>query len=604
MDTWFLSDPALLARERSGIADLKQNEAWLVSADWSFCGGDLCVDAVLNAHAHDYPVRLTYPSLFPRIPAAVKPVDATERWSGHQYGEAGTLCLEWGPDNWQEGVTGAMLLESAHRLLEIENPLGNREDEDGRAVLEVAPSRHSFTPGQELRGEYLRFLMSRDAIEQLTLPESVTFGLFKYTLRNKPDMMLAIVHELHTETEAAIWSDPQIPEYIKDPNASDIRSGLFFRTDVSAADIIGIESSASLVDLLSEQGFSEHLSVEDGRVCVANFSSQFPALLVLDAENTPHFLLPLSSGGKPLRFASAGSEKEATSNRTPPRLESLSSKSVGIVGAGSLGSKVALSLARMGVRRFFIIDHDVLLPGNIERHALDWDSVANHKVVALKAAIERIGSGFQVIVSKLHLTGQENATLLAADLERLGACDLVIDATAEPDVFNLVAAVAKTFEKPMVWGEVYGGGIGGLVARSRPAVDPDALAMRGKYRDYYAQNSAPEHLRKKTSYGAQGPDGQIQVASDADVSVISSHLARLAADALLASETSEYPYSMYLIGLAREWVFRSPFDTVPIDMSNLESVSGSTEDAGAADRDQYRFLISLLEKNDAAGTSS
>src|SRR5690606_2784507 len=52
-------------------------------------------------------------------------------------------------------------------------------------------------------------------------------------------------------------------------------------------------------------------------------------------------------------------------------------KSVAIVGAGSIGSKMAETLARSGVSKFVLADGDVLLPDNLERHALYWSEVGH-----------------------------------------------------------------------------------------------------------------------------------------------------------------------------------------------------------------------------------
>ncbi|MCT4372027.1 ThiF family adenylyltransferase [Yangia mangrovi] len=40
----------------------------------------------------------------------------------------------------------------------------------------------------------------------------------------------------------------------------------------------------------------------------------------------------------------------------------LADKSVGIVGCGSVGSKVAASLCRTGVGKFLLIDEDIFFP--------------------------------------------------------------------------------------------------------------------------------------------------------------------------------------------------------------------------------------------------
>ena len=40
-----------------------------------------------------------------------------------------------------------------------------------------------------------------------------------------------------------------------------------------------------------------------------------------------------------------------------------------------MGSKLAASLARSGVRRFVLVEEDVLLPENLVRNDLDWRDV-------------------------------------------------------------------------------------------------------------------------------------------------------------------------------------------------------------------------------------
>jgi hypothetical protein len=118
---------------------------------------ELILDAVIRAHGYDYEVRVSFPSLFPEVPAVVRTLNAQQRLSQHQYGGPnGPLCLEWGPDNWHRDVTTVQMLESAHRLFEIENPLGDNQPE----LPVVASSRHRLTTGQEARGKWCRWYYS------------------------------------------------------------------------------------------------------------------------------------------------------------------------------------------------------------------------------------------------------------------------------------------------------------------------------------------------------------------------------------------------------------------------------------------------------------
>src|SRR6202030_3652086 len=112
---------------------------------------------------------------------------------------------------------------------------------------------------------------------------------------------------------------------------------------------------------------------------------------------------------------------------------------VGIVGCSSLGSKIAASLARSGIGEFVLVDDDIVKPTNLVRHELDAASLGTHKADGLEARLTSIAAGVKVSARRVALGGQESSGSTASVLDELAACDLVVDATADPQAFNFVA---------------------------------------------------------------------------------------------------------------------------------------------------------------------
>ncbi len=596
MVPWFLRDPERVKRERAGIEELARSAVWLVGTDWRL-DGDLCLDAVIRAHGHDYEVRVTFPVLYPDAPAIVRPVDMQNRVSSHQYGGAdGPLCLEWGPDNWHRDVTAVQMLQSAYKLFETENPLG----ENRSAIPVVAPTRHKLTVGQGLRGEWARWYASAGLEDYFASQPAPCVGSFNFSFRKVGENWTGLIHGAKPIGGRA-WKDDQIPTGLPNADEKDLNVGVWFKTGLDGGGLRGLTKPAELQSVLAEVGGPVFLAM-DGSSPIEGFKPSLAAALVIDGTGEFH-VFGILSGQDLFKCSTVRSERTAPEIRSPER-QTLEGKKIGIVGLGSAGSKIAISLARMGARKFYLVDHDVLLPENLQRHALDWLGVIQHKADSLAMALNRVAAGIQVEVCRYHLAGQESNAAVSGALDKLADCDLIIDATAEPRAFNLLAAVARSANRPMIWLEVFGGGLGGMVARSRPGIDPTPHDMRGAYLKYCTDNPDPTAKPARNNYGVETDDGQVLVASDADIAIIAHHAARFVPDCFAAAQRSKFPHSMYLIGLAKGWVFDQPFVTIPISMASFSSTGWSKGDDAEVGPEVAAFLIALIQKRQNATAGS
>lgn len=91
--------------------------------------------------------------------------------------------------------------------------------------------------------------------------------------------------------------------------------------------------------------------------------------------------------------------------------------SVGIAGAGGLGSNAAVALARAGVGRLVIVDFDTVEKKNLTRQYYFLDQVGKLKVEAIKATIERAIEGVKVdAIAKKLLPGEMAAPFKDVDV--------------------------------------------------------------------------------------------------------------------------------------------------------------------------------------------
>jgi hypothetical protein len=185
---------------------------------------------------------------------------------------------------------------------------------------------------------------------------------------------------------------------------------------------------------------------------------------------------------------------------------------------------------------------------------VSWDSLGIHKALAVQEALSLIAPGIDADVRVHRLAGQESSVKAASVLKAISSCDIIIDASAKPDVFTLLAAVARANRRPICWGEVFAGGIGGLIASAHPDAGPNPLAVRNSILGHLATLPSAPYVNA-TRYDVD--DEEPIVADDADVSQMASALTRMALDTLLESHPSAFPHAAYLIGFRREGSFQA-----------------------------------------------
>lgn len=526
-DAWWRRLPQLVLDEDKRLRQL-QTDGLITSFRWERdAGGQLRLSAVVPFPTGGQELEVQFPTRYPGECPSVLPKPYGTRLSAHQFGGSGVLCLELGPDNWHPRYGAADLLRSAAKLLAYE--------EVNRVVQLPIPSRHVETLGMQVRGKSTRAVLCATARERLSaLAARGSFGFVVSTLDGPVVTWLV---------QVPIGDPlPGIPPVVA---AREVREGLFLRIaetapppPTTAAALRTYVASYAVEPPSEDAVLAIILLAREGREMEARWvcgENAYEVALVPAGASSVEERLPLSL----VRQAAA--------------------RSVGIVGLGSVGSKVATSLARSGVSSFVLVDGDVLLPENVVRHDAGYLAVGMLKVEAAKERIRSVAAGPCEIQTCSHAVADaSNATIHAQTLAALASVDVIVDATANPDAFNTLACLASDTRRPLVWGELFAGGFGGLIGLAHPALTPCPSCVR----DAFLAHAESWPPAPRSDYGEPyaGVDSdRPTVATDADVTVIAGLMTSTVLDVIEGS-LGDRPAVM-LLGLREGWIFDRPLAT-------------------------------------------
>ncbi len=173
----------------------------------------------------------------------------------------------------------------------------------------------------------------------------------------------------------------------------------------------------------------------------------------------------------------------------------LRDRRVGIVGLGSGGGFVALSLAMSGVGHFVLIDDDVLSPANVVRHAADLRDVGRPKVQAVADLLRQRNP--QVDVRTVIGRVEEHVALLAN-------VDIVIAGVDGEQAKYAINQACLERGRVAVYAGVYERGQGGDVCIIYPDKGPCYACWAEQVRANMTEAPAEE-----LDYGMIGPDGTL-----------------------------------------------------------------------------------------------
>ncbi len=558
MKFWWISDPVRFAREKREVEALVA-EGWFRLREWTDLHFKLAAVGDITVEGNVYAVRLVYADQFPQVPAWVEPVDPDAKWSNHQYGSGGSLCLELRPDNWTPSASGADVLRSAHRLLRTEDPLGTDHAAVESAHRVGGIQSYLFTHWPALIGGrcFLRLLEGTCA-----------------NLRALRSPM----------TEDGVW-----PIYIFDDE--DVARGTSpppADPYAAATELQVLAGRAALPDPVPEAQAELLAALGIGPAEVAGDGKGLVMLAIHDDRATPFHCL--EDGSVHRRKIVIVNDALGQRSGQP---EVVGTKRLGVVGCGSVGSKVAESLVRSGVRHLLLVDGDIFLPGNLERHTLDWRDVGHRKVNAMKRRLQNIAPAATITVVPSNLNWQRSAASHSEQLDALASCDVILDATGDVPTGLFLGAIASENSRPFVSVAVYEGGLGALIARSVPGLDLPYGAGRQAYVAYCEERNVQPPTAGQDDYEAVF-DGTPTVADDAAVTAASGHATRIALDVLKGpAELDESAW--LLLGFRKGWLFDRHGHNIMLNV-NVDVAPVMPSDEVDVDVAVRRFALDLARK--------
>ena len=429
----------------------------------------LSLEITLNVKRHDYVFNVIFNKYFPYQPIEI--IAKTTFRTSHMY-KNGAMCLKHGQDNWNIDITLIDLIDDLYELLYIENPLGKKHDD--------APSGDHFTLGQVFRNSKELTLLLPIKYSELDKKT----GAIKYNLNKDTGILFVTsINENNyyktncgKESSYVVSSDPYNNEC-----DNEIRTKL--NLDKSK-DVFVIFSNEKCVFLSGKDDDSIKMD------CL-----------------TFHY---------------------DVGNRINIKEEILNKK-ITIIGLGSIGSRVAVDLARAGFNNFYFVDDDIFLPHNIVRHELTSRDFGDYKVVKLKEFINNyINNEIKIETSTLAMTGQESSSSTNRFLNNCEDSSIIIDCTGCDSVLLTLNKLTADNNIPVISGTVIPGGFGNIIlVKKQKDIDLESILS-----SYYCWANNKRIFAERINDYSSASNDQTYTATMSDCSILSGLIGKITIDLL------------------------------------------------------------------------
>jgi len=296
--------------------------------------------------------------------------------------------------------------------------------------------------------------------------------------------------------------------------------------------------------------------------------------------------------------------------------DKLKDKLFTIFGLGSIGSLVAVELAKCGASHFRFADFDTLEVYNIIRHACGLRDIDRYKTEAVKDCILNINP--EAKIECFNVDAVENESIL--DTLIRGADLLLVCTDSELSKYKINKYCIRLWQEegivvPAIYAGAYERAFGGDLMRVIPGETPCYDCVIGSVQQMSSWESKP---KGPVAYSEleSAEDFRAEPGLGLDVHFIALIQAKLALLTVLRgsdSDLEDIPYNFLFWGNRKEWIFPEPFKCIYANIKKRKdcptcSKWESWEEKLGMDRDQMekeaKTLLKELPEVDLAISNS
>lgn len=255
-------------------------------------------------------------------------------------------------------------------------------------------------------------------------------------------------------------------------------------------------------------------------------------------------------------ISDSGGRDPSWSSRLQGLLPSkLSHKAVAVVGCGSVGSYIADELCRAGIRKFVLVDPDVIEWPNLTRTVYGQEDVGSFKVEALGRHLKRIF--FDTVIYPYPV---ELQALRPKIRDVFADVQLVIAAVDDPRANGILDRFCYALEIPSLFIGIYRGAKGGEVIAIDPDVTPCFGCATGGVRDSLADVIDRQGVVRQRDYGTNKLVAEVGIG--ADIHFVCAAAVKMALS-LMSKADLDAPIGRFIDGQLREGAHYVMFGTEP-----------------------------------------